>query len=112
MDKNTKILEALKMQPLSEEEMTTRHILGRLYGPIATCVAGGSVEDGKKDYIASSFETYESPLKSSADDCAGMVLLDALNKIAGDLVDFASWVYEGPDGYPLPRYSCVSALRK
>ena len=38
MDKNTKILEALKMQPLSEEEMSTRHILGRLYGPIATCI--------------------------------------------------------------------------
>ena len=36
--KNRKILEALQMQPLSEEEMTARHILGRLYGPIATCV--------------------------------------------------------------------------
>lgn len=36
--KNKRILEALKMQPLSQEEMTTRHILGRLYGPIATCV--------------------------------------------------------------------------
>ncbi len=35
--KNTKILEALRMQPLSEEEMAARHILGRLYGPIATC---------------------------------------------------------------------------
>ena len=30
------ILEALKMQPLSEEEKQKRHILGRLYGPIAT----------------------------------------------------------------------------
>ena len=38
MDKNTKVLEALQMQPLSEAEMTTRHILGRLYGPIATCI--------------------------------------------------------------------------
>jgi hypothetical protein len=36
--KNKRILEALQMQPLSEEEMTARHILGRLYGPIATCV--------------------------------------------------------------------------
>ena len=36
--KNKRILEALKVQPLSEEEMTARHILGRLYGPIATCV--------------------------------------------------------------------------
>jgi hypothetical protein len=35
---NKKILEALKMQPLSEEEMAARHILGRLYGPIATCI--------------------------------------------------------------------------
>ena len=36
--KNKKILEALQMQPLSQEEMTARHILGRMYGPIATCV--------------------------------------------------------------------------
>ena len=36
--KNKRILEALQMQPLSEEEMTARHILGRLYGPIATCI--------------------------------------------------------------------------
>ena len=36
--KNKKILEALQMQPLSQEEMSARHILGRLYGPIATCV--------------------------------------------------------------------------
>lgn len=36
--KNKLILEALKMQPLSEEERTARHILGRLYGPIATCI--------------------------------------------------------------------------
>ena len=34
---DNQILEALKMQPLSEEEKTARHILGRLYGPIATC---------------------------------------------------------------------------
>ena len=34
--KNNKVLEALQMQPLSEEEKTSRHILGRLYGPIAT----------------------------------------------------------------------------
>ncbi len=34
--KKMKILEALQMQPLSEEEKASRHILGRLYGPIAT----------------------------------------------------------------------------
>ena len=34
--KNKRILEALQMQPLSEEEKASRHILGRLYGPIAT----------------------------------------------------------------------------
>lgn len=34
--KKVKILEALQMQPLSEEEKASRHILGRLYGPIAT----------------------------------------------------------------------------
>jgi hypothetical protein len=36
--KNRRILEALQMQPLSQEEMAARHILGRLYGPIATCI--------------------------------------------------------------------------
>jgi len=36
--KNKKILEALQMQPLSQEEMSSRHILGRMYGPIASCV--------------------------------------------------------------------------
>ena len=35
---NKRILEALQMQPLSPEEMASRHILGRLYGPIATCI--------------------------------------------------------------------------
>ena len=37
MTNNNKILEALQMQPLSDEEKAKRHILGRLYGPIATC---------------------------------------------------------------------------
>ena len=37
MESKTKqILEALQMQPLSDEEKASRHILGRLYGPIAT----------------------------------------------------------------------------
>lgn len=39
MDKR-QILETLKLQPLSEEEKSARHILGRLYGPIATCKEG------------------------------------------------------------------------
>lgn len=34
--KTKKMFEALKLQPLSEEEKQKRHILGRLYGPIAT----------------------------------------------------------------------------
>ena len=39
MDAKSKqrVLEALQMQPLSEEEKASRHILARLYGPIATC---------------------------------------------------------------------------
>lgn len=41
-----KILEALKMQPLSEEEKSSRHILGRLYGPIAT--SKESTRNGRK----------------------------------------------------------------
>ena len=36
MNNNT-ILETLKLQPLTEEEKARRHILGRWYGPIATC---------------------------------------------------------------------------
>jgi hypothetical protein len=34
---NKTILETLKPQPLTEEEKQRRHILGRWYGPIATC---------------------------------------------------------------------------
>ena len=36
MESKNKVLEALQMQPLSEEEKASRHILARLYGPIAT----------------------------------------------------------------------------
>ena len=46
MDKNKQILETLQMQPLSEEEKASRHILGRLYGPIATCEE--STRNGRK----------------------------------------------------------------
>ncbi len=34
---NKTMLETLKLQPLTEEEKARRHILGRWYGPIATC---------------------------------------------------------------------------
>ena len=44
--KNKKVLEALQMQPLSEEEKASRHILGRLYGPISTCKEG--TRNGRK----------------------------------------------------------------
>lgn len=40
-----KILETLKLQPISDEEKTRRHILGRLYGPIATF--GDSTRNGR-----------------------------------------------------------------
>lgn len=40
------ILETLRLQPLSEEEKKSRHILGRLYGPIATCEE--STRNGRK----------------------------------------------------------------
>lgn len=39
------ILETLQLQPISQEEMTKRHILGRLYGPIATF--GDSTRNGR-----------------------------------------------------------------
>lgn len=40
------IIEALKMQPLTEEEKASRHILGRLCGPIATSKEG--TRNGRK----------------------------------------------------------------
>lgn len=43
---NKQILETLRMQPLSEEEKASRHILGRLYGPIATSLE--STRNGRK----------------------------------------------------------------
>ena len=46
MEKNIRILEALRMQPLSDEEKEKRHILGRLYGPIATCT--DSTRNGRR----------------------------------------------------------------
>lgn len=45
-NKQSRILEALEMQPLSDEEKTKRHILGRLYGPIATTIE--STRNGRK----------------------------------------------------------------
>lgn len=43
---NKKILEALQIQPLSDDEKASRHILGRLYGPIATSLE--STRNGRK----------------------------------------------------------------
>ena len=40
------IKEMLKMQPLTEEEKAARHILCRLYGPIAT--SKESTRNGRK----------------------------------------------------------------
>ena len=43
---NKTILETLKLQPLTEEEKARRHILGRWYGPIATCTE--STRNGRR----------------------------------------------------------------
>ena len=43
---NKTILETLKLQPLTEEEKASRKILGRLVGPIATCVE--STRNGRR----------------------------------------------------------------
>lgn len=40
------IKETLQIQPLTEEEKTARHIIGRLYGPIAT--SKESTRNGRK----------------------------------------------------------------
>ena len=44
--KNTILAERLNVQPLTEEEKQQRHILGRLFGPIATCLE--STRNGRK----------------------------------------------------------------
>ena len=46
MNNNKTILETLKLQPLTEEEKERRHILGRWYGPIATCLE--STRNGRR----------------------------------------------------------------
>lgn len=46
MEDNKQIIEALHMQPLSESDKQSRHILGRLYGPIATCTE--ATRNGRK----------------------------------------------------------------
>lgn len=46
MIKDKQILEALQVQPLSEEEKASKHILARLYGPIATCTE--NTRNGRK----------------------------------------------------------------
>lgn len=46
MKNATQILETLRLQPLTDEEKKSRHILGRLYGPIATCEE--STRNGRK----------------------------------------------------------------
>jgi len=46
MNKMQNIIEALKVQPLSEEEKEKRHILKRLSGPIASC--NESTRNGRK----------------------------------------------------------------
>jgi len=43
---NRDIVEAFHLTPLSEEEKTSKHILGRLYGPIATCTE--STRNGRR----------------------------------------------------------------
>jgi hypothetical protein len=44
--KNNLLAERLNVQPLTEEEKQQRHILGRLFGPIATCLE--STRNGRK----------------------------------------------------------------
>jgi hypothetical protein len=46
MNNNTLLAERLNVQPLTEEEKQQRHILGRLFGPIATCLE--STRNGRK----------------------------------------------------------------
>ena len=81
---------------------------------------GGSVADGNKDYDASSFETLDSILLSSAAIYgAGKTLIDALNAcVEGEsepwdyyAITPALWEATGPNGYPLPVGSPISKLR-
>ena len=73
------------------------------------------IADGTTDsygaHYASSFTSPDSKLLSTAGDYAGMTLIEALNAYASDYKKTA-WEATGPNGYPLPVGSPVSALRK
>ena len=74
---------------------------------------GGSVADGKKGYIASSFSSPESSLYSTC-NYHGMTLIDALNSWANDADLYCEvdlWIPEGPGGYPIQENSYTSEIR-
>ena len=67
--------------------------------------------DSYGSHYASSFTSPDSKLLSTAGDYAGMTLIEALSVYA-DTYSRTAWEATGPDGYPLPVDSPVSALRK
>lgn len=83
---------------------------------------GGSVSDGDKGYYASSFNSPISTMKSSANKCAGLTLIEALNFWVDENkstyntfldLDTApnSWVAEDEESYPILKNSYTSSLR-
>lgn len=71
--------------------------------------------DGTTDsygaHYASSFTSPDSKLLPTAGDYAGMTLIEALNAYAS-AYSRTAWEATGPNGYPLPVGSPVSALRE
>ena len=78
MTKSNEILEALKMQPLTEEEKASRHILGRWYGPIATC--NESTRNGRR-YNRELWEKALNDEYIKYDDCQKLVIEETLNNL-------------------------------
>ena len=77
-----------------------------------SCNALGGADDGSHGYYASSFnDPLRDVMKDTAEDCTGMLLLDALNYWWQEEETPNPWEI-GPDGYPLFVSTPVSALRK
>ncbi len=76
--------------------------------------AYGDTPDGEYDRYASTFTSPESLLLETAGKYADMTLIEALNAYVDECGrdDLAKWEATGPDGYPVPVGSPVSALRK
>ncbi len=83
----------------------TRGALGTSTGSVAPG------DKGEKGYIASSFTSISSKMSYTAENAANLTLINALN-LCSEANSLSLWEATGPNGYPLPVGSPISALRK